>query len=60
MAGCHCPLALEHFEESVSPEIAKARSDTAKAMNEVKLGWNRAIKMIEERGALPERKKKVA
>jgi hypothetical protein len=45
------------FEESVSPEIAQARTATTKAMNEVEIGWQRAIKMIEERGALPEQQK---
>jgi vacuolar-type H+-ATPase subunit H len=36
-------------EQHVSPEIAKARDATLKAMNEAKQGWRKAIDKIGER-----------
>ena len=40
------------IEERVSPEIVKARSDTAKALAETEQGWTRAIRLIAERGGI--------
>jgi hypothetical protein len=39
-------------EQRVSPEIAKARDATLKAMNEAEQGWRKAIDKIAERASL--------
>ena len=44
-------MAKHPVEQNVSPEIAKARDATVKAMKEAEQGWRRAIDKIAERAS---------
>ncbi len=44
-------MAKHPVEQNVSPEIAKARDATLKAMKEAEQGWRRAIDKIAERAS---------
>jgi hypothetical protein len=45
-------VAKHQVEQHVSPEIAKARDATLKAMKEAEQGWRKAIDKIAERASL--------
>jgi len=45
-------LMRTSIEQHVAPEVAKARDDTLKALQEAEQGWQKAIEKISERAGL--------
>ena len=46
------PCILGSMRQSTNPEIAEAKAETAKALQETEAGWRAAIRQISDRGGL--------